>query len=83
MPPKLRDVIAELEADGWRQTSQRGSHRQFEHPQRLLPGEGPRALRQLGILVLLVERPDVGLLEKVVHVAGAGPFAYPADRRNV
>ena len=32
MPPKIRDVVRELEADGWRQTSQRGSHRQFEHP---------------------------------------------------
>ncbi|GMU56466.1 MAG: addiction module toxin, HicA family protein [Candidatus Xenobia bacterium] len=29
---KVREVIRMLEADGWRQTSQRGSHRQFEHP---------------------------------------------------
>jgi predicted RNA binding protein YcfA (HicA-like mRNA interferase family) len=32
VPPKVRDIIAELEADDWRMTSQEGSHRQFEHP---------------------------------------------------
>lgn len=32
MPSKVRDVITELEAAGWRQVGQRGSHRQFEHP---------------------------------------------------
>jgi predicted RNA binding protein YcfA (HicA-like mRNA interferase family) len=34
MPPTVREVIAELETAGWRQISQRGSHRQFEHPSR-------------------------------------------------
>jgi predicted RNA binding protein YcfA (HicA-like mRNA interferase family) len=29
---KVRDVIAELEADGWRLVRMRGSHRQFQHP---------------------------------------------------
>ena len=29
---KVRDVIAELEADGWRIARTRGSHRQFRHP---------------------------------------------------
>jgi predicted RNA binding protein YcfA (HicA-like mRNA interferase family) len=29
---KVRDVIAELEADGWRLVRVRGSHRQFRHP---------------------------------------------------
>lgn len=37
MPPRVRQVIRELEAAGWRQVSQRGSHRQFEHPNR--PGK--------------------------------------------
>ncbi len=37
MPSTIREVIAELETAGWRQTSQRGSHRQFEHPSR--PGK--------------------------------------------
>lgn len=32
MPAKVRDVIAQLKADGWRQSSQEGDHRQFEHP---------------------------------------------------
>jgi predicted RNA binding protein YcfA (HicA-like mRNA interferase family) len=29
---KVRDVLRLLAADGWILTSQRGSHRQFEHP---------------------------------------------------
>ncbi len=29
---KVRELIALLEADGWRQTRQKGSHRQFRHP---------------------------------------------------
>ncbi|HKO54239.1 MAG TPA: type II toxin-antitoxin system HicA family toxin [Thermoanaerobaculia bacterium] len=29
---KVREVIAELEADGWRLVRMRGSHRQFRHP---------------------------------------------------
>jgi predicted RNA binding protein YcfA (HicA-like mRNA interferase family) len=31
MAKKVREVIAILEAHGWRQTQQRGSHRQFKH----------------------------------------------------
>jgi len=27
-----RDVIAALEADGWREVAQKGSHKQFRHP---------------------------------------------------
>ncbi|HEX8407415.1 MAG TPA: type II toxin-antitoxin system HicA family toxin [Thermoanaerobaculia bacterium] len=29
---KVRDVIAELESNGWRLVRTRGSHRQFRHP---------------------------------------------------
>ncbi|GMU54268.1 MAG: addiction module toxin, HicA family protein [Candidatus Xenobia bacterium] len=29
---RVREIIRMLEADGWQQTAQRGSHRQFEHP---------------------------------------------------
>jgi predicted RNA binding protein YcfA (HicA-like mRNA interferase family) len=29
---KVRDAIAELEADGWRLVRMKGSHRQFRHP---------------------------------------------------
>jgi predicted RNA binding protein YcfA (HicA-like mRNA interferase family) len=28
---KVKDVIKELEADGWSQVRQKGSHRQFKH----------------------------------------------------
>ncbi|MGH3926173.1 MAG: type II toxin-antitoxin system HicA family toxin, partial [Pseudonocardiaceae bacterium] len=31
-PLKVRDLIKRVEADGWYQVSQRGSHRQFKHP---------------------------------------------------
>jgi predicted RNA binding protein YcfA (HicA-like mRNA interferase family) len=29
---KFRDLVAMIEADGWRLAAQRGSHRQYEHP---------------------------------------------------
>ncbi len=29
---KVRDLIKRIEADGWVQARQRGSHRQFKHP---------------------------------------------------
>jgi predicted RNA binding protein YcfA (HicA-like mRNA interferase family) len=29
---KARDVLRLLQEDGWRQVDQRGSHRQFKHP---------------------------------------------------
>jgi predicted RNA binding protein YcfA (HicA-like mRNA interferase family) len=32
LPKKVREVIAEIEADGWRFDRQRGGHRQFVHP---------------------------------------------------
>ena len=32
MPPKVHELIARLEADGWHQVRQKGSHRQFHHP---------------------------------------------------
>jgi predicted RNA binding protein YcfA (HicA-like mRNA interferase family) len=32
MAKKVREVIAILEARGWAQVRQRGSHRQFRHP---------------------------------------------------
>jgi predicted RNA binding protein YcfA (HicA-like mRNA interferase family) len=33
MAKKVREVIAILEAHGWTQVRQRGSHRQFKHPE--------------------------------------------------
>ncbi|HEY3830475.1 MAG TPA: type II toxin-antitoxin system HicA family toxin [Solirubrobacteraceae bacterium] len=32
MAKKVHEAIAILEAHGWRQARQRGSHRQFRHP---------------------------------------------------
>jgi len=32
MPLKVHEVLARLEADGWVQVRQKGSHRQFHHP---------------------------------------------------
>jgi predicted RNA binding protein YcfA (HicA-like mRNA interferase family) len=32
MAKKVREVIEILEANGWRQVRERGSHRQFKHP---------------------------------------------------
>ena len=29
---KSADIIKALEADGWREASQKGSHKQFKHP---------------------------------------------------
>ncbi len=29
---KSADIIKALEADGWREVSQKGSHKQFKHP---------------------------------------------------
>ena len=31
---KVRDIIKRIEADGWRQISQKGSHRQYKHPEK-------------------------------------------------
>lgn len=31
MPAKVKDLVAQLEADGWFQVRQRGSHRQYHH----------------------------------------------------
>ena len=32
MPPRVRDLIKLIEADGWYFVSQGGSHRQYKHP---------------------------------------------------
>jgi predicted RNA binding protein YcfA (HicA-like mRNA interferase family) len=34
---KFRDVINRIEADGWQLVKQRGSHRQYKHPNK--PGK--------------------------------------------
>jgi predicted RNA binding protein YcfA (HicA-like mRNA interferase family) len=32
MPTTVRELIARIEADGWIQVRQKGSHRQYHHP---------------------------------------------------
>jgi predicted RNA binding protein YcfA (HicA-like mRNA interferase family) len=32
MPTTVRDIILQIEEDGWRHISTRGNHRQFKHP---------------------------------------------------
>ncbi|MER0240067.1 type II toxin-antitoxin system HicA family toxin [Fulvimarina sp. MAC8] len=36
MPPRktVREVIRQIEDDGWRQVAQRGSHRQYRHDEK-------------------------------------------------
>ena len=63
MPPKVRDMIKLIEADGWYFVAQRGSHRQYKHPTKpgrvTIPGKPSRELypelersilRQAGLL---------------------------------
>lgn len=63
---KVREIIRRIEADGWHQVRQRGSHRQFKHPTKpgavtipgkpsrdLPPGLEKSILQQAGI-----QRPD-------------------------
>lgn len=45
---KVRDIIKRIEADGWRQARQRGSHRQYKHTTKpgtvTVPGKPSRDL---------------------------------------
>jgi len=34
MPPKVREILFRLQADGWYLVGQKGSHRQFRHPEK-------------------------------------------------
>jgi predicted RNA binding protein YcfA (HicA-like mRNA interferase family) len=60
--PKVRDVIRDVEQDGWYQVTMRGSHRQFKHPSKpgrvtiaghpnddLAPGTYNSILKQAGL----------------------------------
>jgi len=61
MPRTARELIAELEATGWHQTSQVGGHRHFEHPQR--PGK-------VTVSGGLGETPPPGTLSSMRRQAG-------------
>ena len=34
MPTKVKELVAMIKQDGWRQVRQKGSHRQFRHDQK-------------------------------------------------
>lgn len=61
MPTKVKELAALLEADGWFQVRQQGSHRQYHHPRK--PGT-----------VTLAGKPSVdvppGTLNSVLKQAG-------------
>jgi predicted RNA binding protein YcfA (HicA-like mRNA interferase family) len=61
---KIRDIVKQLEADGWTEVRQRGSHRQFKHPTK--PG-----------LVTVAGKPSddlaPGTLNSVLKQAGLKP----------
>ena len=48
MPPRVRDLIKLIEADGWYFVTQRGSHRQYKHPTKpgrvTIPGKPSKEL---------------------------------------
>ncbi len=61
-PVKVHEMIRLIERDGWRQVAQRGSHRQFKHPDKpgrvtvagkpsddLAPGTMNSILQQAGL----------------------------------
>lgn len=63
MPKTVRELIREIEKDGWRLHSTKGSHRQYKHPEKkgrvtipghpsddLDPGTERSIRRQAGIL---------------------------------
>ena len=39
-PVKVKDIVRELEEEGWVQARQVGSHRQFRHPSKAWNGNG-------------------------------------------
>ena len=61
---KIRDVVKLLERDGWYQSRQRGSHRQYKHPKK--PG-----------LVTIAGKPNddlaPGTLNSIFKQAGMKP----------
>ncbi len=63
VPPKVREVIAALEADGWRQIAQAGSHRHFKHPSK--PG-------RVTVAGNLGKDVPPGTLASIRHQAGLG-----------
>ena len=58
---KIRDLLKMIEADGWFQVAQRGSHRQFKHPTK--PG-------RVTIAGHSADEMDKGTLNSILKQAG-------------
>ena len=60
---KSRDVIKKLEAAGWREVAQTGSHKQFRHPEK--PGRvtvpHPKKDMKIGTLISIEKQSGVRL----------------------
>lgn len=64
MPRKFKDIIKTVEEAGWKQVSQRGSHRKYKHPTKsgciiiaphklsdtIAPGTEKSILQQAGLI---------------------------------
>jgi predicted RNA binding protein YcfA (HicA-like mRNA interferase family) len=58
---KVRDVLKLIEADGWYQVAQRGSHRQFKHADK--PG-------RVTVAGHPSQEMDIGTLNSILKQAG-------------
>jgi predicted RNA binding protein YcfA (HicA-like mRNA interferase family) len=56
-----RDLIRELEANGWQRVRVRGSHHQFKHPQKPGTVTLPHPKKDLGIGLVKAIRAQAGL----------------------
>jgi|GEM_PF-357269 len=60
---KSREVIKKLEADGWQEVAQAGSHKQFKHPKK--PGRvtvpHPKKDLKIGTLISIEKQSGVRL----------------------
>ncbi len=56
-----RELIRELEADGWRLARVRGSHHQFKHPQKPGVVTVPHPKKDLGVGLVKAIRKQAGL----------------------
>ncbi len=61
---KARDVIAALDADGWREVRSKGSHKQFRHPTKpgtvTIPAHGGQELK-IGTVAAIERQSGVQL----------------------
>jgi predicted RNA binding protein YcfA (HicA-like mRNA interferase family) len=59
---KSKDLIRELEKNGWQLVRIKGSHHQFKHPKHKLPITVPHPKKDLGTGLVQQIRKDAGLI---------------------